>query len=77
MDVALSTAPPHEVFRISDPESTCAVTLVQPLIQTLVQELTMLIGERLVFGVGVAVEADVRVNIAFGGFVLDFCAELH
>jgi len=59
MGVALSTAPPHEVFRISDPEPTSAVTLVQPLIQTLVQELTMLIGERLVFGVGVAVEADV------------------
>jgi len=42
-----------------------------------VQELTVGIRDDPAVVAGVAVEADVRVNIAFGGFVLDLSAELH
>jgi len=48
-----------EVVGIADPEGTGAVGLVEPLIQAIVQELSVSIGERLSFGRGIAVETGV------------------
>lgn len=62
MDGSLSASPADEVFGITTPESSGAIGLVEPFIQAVVQELTVLIGEWLVIVRRVAVEADVRVH---------------
>jgi hypothetical protein len=69
--------PSLEVLGVTDPEGTRAVGLVQPLIQASVQELAVFHRVRFVFGVRVAVEADVGMDIAIVGFVLDFAVKLH
>jgi len=68
--------PGVEVLGITDPECSSALGLVEPLVQTVVKKLSMFQGEFL-FVIGSAAEADVGVNIAVVGFVLDFAVKLH
>ena len=85
--IDISATPPDEVRGITTPEGTSAVGVVQPLIEALVQDATVLIGERLGdIGIGTAVETDVRMDpvtlngvilFVVSAVILDFCAELH
>lgn len=71
--LALVLLPTVEVFRVSDPESPCAVTFVQPFVQALVKKLAIVV---LRFVEVCRVKADVWVNVAFWSFVDDFSTEL-
>ena len=69
--------PTVEVIRVSDPKGTSALGLVQPFIQAIVEELTVRVRDDPAVIAGIAVEADVRMNIAIVGFVDDFSTKLH
>jgi len=73
----MSVTPLDEVRRITEPKSTGTVGVVQPLIQAVVQELTVIVVHELVFGLRIAVKTDVRVDTGIGRKVSDFSAELH